>query len=92
MTGARTSEGSGSMIAAIPYATISVIDRKNEEASNRIEMTALAPIAPAFAAMRPIARWREPSSRPVYSRISLPNDERIPATKFVRTLARTTIE
>src|SRR5213593_4377951 len=67
------------------------MDRMNDEASNRIERTASAPVACAFATIRSTACWRELSSRSVYSLISPPNKERILATMFIgRLLVRTT--
>src|SRR6058998_259300 len=66
------------------------MDRMNDQASNRIERTASAPVACAFATIRSTLAG-ELSSRSVYSLISPPNKERIPATMFIgRLLVRTT--
>src|SRR4029077_15361908 len=61
-----------SMIAAVPYATTSVIVWPSSEESNRIMTTALAPITRAFSTIRSIAWRRVSSTSRVYSTISPP--------------------
>src|SRR5487761_1327491 len=65
-----------STIAAVPYATTSVIVLPISEESKRIITTAFAPMARAFSTMRSTAWRRVSSTRRVYSTISPPARDR----------------
>src|SRR4029077_1462609 len=61
--------GVRTMIAAVPYATTSVIVCPSSEESKRIITTALPPMARAFSIMRSTACRRVSSTSRVYSTI-----------------------
>src|ERR1700758_208033 len=72
----------GSITAAVPYATISLMVLPISALSKRIMTIAFAPIAVAFCTMRSSAWRRASSSIWVYSWISPPTIERNPAMKL----------